>query len=78
MIKNATFRQLSALYALSRLGSLARVATELNLTPPAVSIQLKLLERAAGAPLLERQGRGVRLTEAGALMAQYAGRILDL
>ena len=78
MIKNATFRQLLALHALSRLGSLARVATELHLTPPAVSIQLKLLEEAAGAPLLERQGRGVRLTEAGALMAQYAGRILDL
>ena len=78
MIKKATFRQLLALHALSRLGSLARVATELHLTPAAVSIQLKLLEAAAGAPLLEREGRGVRLTEAGALMAQYAGRILDL
>ena len=78
MIKNATFRQLSALHALSRLGSLARVAAELHLTPPAVSIQLKLLEEAAGAPLLEREGRGVRLTAAGVLMAQYAGRILDL
>ena len=78
MIKNATFRQLSALHALSRLGSLVRVATELHLTPAAVSIQLKLLEVAAGAPLLEREGRGVRLTEAGVLMAQYAGRILDL
>ena len=78
MIKNATFRQLSALHALARLGSVARVAGELHLTPPAVSIQLKLLEEAAGAPLLEREGRGVRLTPAGVLMAQYAGRILDL
>lgn len=78
MIRNATFRQLSALHALSRLGSVARVAGELHLTPPAVSIQLKLLEDAAGAPLLQREGRGVRLTPAGVLMAQYAGRILDL
>ena len=78
MIKKVTFRQLLALHALSRLGSLARVAAELHLTPPAVSIQLKLLEEAAGAPLLEREGRGVRLTAAGGLMAQYAGRILDL
>jgi DNA-binding transcriptional LysR family regulator len=78
MIKNATFRQLSALHALARLGSVARVAGELHLTPPAVSIQLKLLEEAAGTPLLERVGRGVRLTPAGVLMAQYAGRILDL
>jgi DNA-binding transcriptional LysR family regulator len=78
MIKSATFRQLAAFHALSRLGSVARVAAELHLTPPAVSIQLKLLEEAAGAPLLEREGRGVRLTPAGLLMAQYAGRILDL
>lgn len=78
MIRNATFRQLSALHALSRLGSVARVAGELHLTPPAVSIQLKLLEDAAGAPLLQREGRGVRLTPAGVLMARYAGRILDL
>lgn len=78
MIKNATFRQLSALHALSRLGSVARAAAELHLTPPAVSIQLRLLEEAAGAPLLERHGRGVRLTPAGAVMAQYAGRILEL
>jgi len=78
MMKNATFRQLSTLHALSRLGSVARVAAELHLTPPAVSIQLRLLEDAAGAPLLQREGRGVRLTPAGALMAQYAGRILDL
>ena len=78
MIKNATFRQLAAFSALARLGSVARVAAELHLTPPAVSIQLKLLEEAAGAPLLEREGRGVRLTPAGQLMAQYAGRILDL
>jgi LysR family transcriptional regulator, low CO2-responsive transcriptional regulator len=78
MIKNATFRQLAAFHALSRLGSVSRVAGELHLTPPAVSIQLKLLEEAAGAPLIEREGRGVRLTPAGVLMAQYAGRILDL
>jgi DNA-binding transcriptional LysR family regulator len=78
MIKSATFRQLAAFHALSRLGSVARVAAELHLTPPAVSIQLKLLEEAAGAPLLEREGRGVRLTPAGVSMAQYAGRILDL
>ena len=78
MIKNATFRQLLAIQSLARLGSVARVAAELHLTPPAVSIQLKLLEEAAGAPLLQREGRGVRLTPAGVLMAQYAGRILDL
>jgi LysR family transcriptional regulator, low CO2-responsive transcriptional regulator len=78
MYRKATFRQLSAFHALSRLGSVARVASELSLTQPAISIQLKLLETAAGTPLTERAGRGVRLTAAGVLMAQYAGRILEL
>ena len=78
MLKNATLRQLSAFHAVARLGSVSRAASELYLTQPAVSIQLKLLEEAAGTPLLLREGRGVRLTPAGDLMASYAGRILDL
>lgn len=77
MLKNATFRQLAAFNAVARLGSVSRAASELNLTQPAVSIQLKLLEESAGAPLLEREGRGVRLSDAGVLMAGYAARILD-
>lgn len=78
MLKNATFRQLSAFHAVARLGSVSRAASELHLTQPAVSIQLKLLEESAGTPLLQREGRGIRLTQAGDLMAVYAGRILDL
>ena len=78
MIKNATFRQLAAFRAVARLGSVSRAAGELHLTQPAVSIQLKLLEESAGAPLLEREGRGVRLSAAGEVMAGYAARILDL
>ena len=78
MLKNATFRQLAAFHAVSRLGSVSRAAAELHLTQPAVSIQLKLLEESAGAPLLEREGRGVKLSGAGEVMADYAARILDL
>lgn len=78
MLRNATFRQLSAFHTVARLGSVSRAAGELHLTQPAVSIQLKLLEESAGAPLLQREGRGVRLTTAGEVMASYAGRILEL
>lgn len=78
MIKNATFRQLAALHAVSRLGSVSRAASDLHLTQPAVSIQIKLLEEAAGMPLLEREGRGVRLSGAGEVLSGYAGRILEL
>jgi DNA-binding transcriptional LysR family regulator len=78
MLKNATLRQLSTLLAVARLGSVSRAAEEIHLTQPAVSIQLKLLEASAGTPLVEREGRGIRLTGAGELMADYAARILDL
>lgn len=78
MLKNSTFRQLLAFHTVARLGSVSRAASELHLTQPAVSIQIKLLEEAGGASLVERQGRGIRLTEAGELMASYAVRILDL
>jgi len=78
LAKSSSLRQLATFHTVARLGSVSRAAGELNLTQPAVSIQLKLLEDSAGAPLLERQGRGVRLTEAGELMGSYAARILDL
>jgi DNA-binding transcriptional LysR family regulator len=50
----------------------------MHLTQPAVSIQIAALEASARTPLLQREGRGVRLTEAGELLAGYARRILEL
>ncbi len=76
--KNASFRQLATFHAVARLGSVSQAAEEMHLTQPAVSIQIGLLEESAGTPLLARVGRGIRLTEAGDLLAGYAGRILDL
>ncbi|WP_119154342.1 LysR family transcriptional regulator [Caldimonas tepidiphila] len=77
-LKHATFRQLHAFHAVARLGSVSRAADELHLTQPAVSLQISALEESAGTPLLQRTGRGVRLTAAGELLAGYAGRILEL
>jgi DNA-binding transcriptional LysR family regulator len=76
--KQASFRQLAAFHAVARLGSVSLAADEMHLTQPAVSIQIGTLEESAGTPLLQRTGRGIRLTEAGELLAGYAGRILDL
>ncbi len=76
--RNATFRQLTAFQAVARLGSVSLAADTLHLTQPAVSIQLAALEASAGTPLVQRSGRGIRLTEAGELLAGYAGRIVDL
>lgn len=76
--RNASFRQLSTFHAVARLGSVSAAAEEMHLTQPAVSIQIGLLEELARTPLLQRSGRGIRLTEAGELLASYAGRILEL
>ena len=59
-------RRLRLLRELHERGTIAAVADALQFTPSAVSQQLAMLEREAGVPLLERAGRGVRLTDAGA------------
>lgn len=57
-------------------GTLAAVATALGYTPSAVSQQLAVLERETGVRLLEKAGRGVRLTDAGRLLAEHADGLL--
>lgn len=69
-------RRLALLRELQERGTLAAVADALGYTPSAVSQQLAVLEREAGTPLLEKAGRGVRLTDAGALLAEHAGALL--
>ncbi|MDE1948651.1 MAG: LysR family transcriptional regulator [Burkholderiales bacterium] len=70
------FTRLRSLRELSVRGTMAAVAEALCLTPSAVSQQIAQLEDEAGAPLVERRGRGVRLTPAGALLARHADRVL--
>lgn len=57
-------------------GTLAAAAEALFMTPSAVSQQMAVLEREAGTPLLQRHGRGVRLTDAGVRLAENTERIL--
>lgn len=57
---------LRAFEAVARKLSFARAAEELFVTKAAVAQQVRLLEEEIGAPLVERYGRGLRLTEAGA------------
>ena len=59
-------------------GSIAAAARVLGLTPSAVSQQLAVLEREAGAALLDRSPRGVVLTGAGHALAARAGEVLDV
>ena len=55
--------------------SVTRAAERLNLSVPALSIQLKQLEESLGQKLFERERGGLRLTEAGRLALDYAETI---
>jgi DNA-binding transcriptional LysR family regulator len=70
-------RRLRMLRELEERGTLAAVATALDYTPSAVSQQLAVLERETGVRLLEKAGRGVRLTDAGRLLAEHARVLLS-
>ncbi len=68
--------RLRALAAVAAHGSIARAAESLHITPSGLSQQLAKLEREAGHALLEPQGRSVRITHAGRVLADHADRVL--
>src|ERR687891_1806430 len=70
-------RRLRLLTELSRRGTIAAVPDALQFTASAVSQQLAMLEREAGVPLLERAGRGVRLTDAALVLVEHAEALLE-
>ncbi|MBJ7331626.1 MAG: LysR family transcriptional regulator [Solirubrobacteraceae bacterium] len=70
-------RRLRLLRELHERKTIAAVADALQFTPSAVSQQLGILEREAGVPLLERAGRGVRLTDAALVLVDHADALLD-
>ncbi|MEU3168123.1 LysR family transcriptional regulator [Streptosporangium sp. NPDC006930] len=67
-----SLRQLEYLAAIVDHGSFTRAAEILHVTQPALSHQIRALERSVGAPLLERLPRAVRLTAAGRAMLPHA------
>ncbi|MEU5591303.1 LysR family transcriptional regulator [Streptomyces sp. NPDC020298] len=69
--------RLRTLDALARHGSVSGAAEALHVTTSAVSQQLGKLEREVGQQLLAKNGRGVRLTDGGRLLAEHAARILS-
>src|ERR1700754_1974783 len=69
--------RLRLLRDLDHRGTIAAVADALRFTPSAVSQQLAIVEREAGVPLLERAGRGVRLTDAALVLFDQAEALLD-
>ncbi|HTP15300.1 MAG TPA: LysR family transcriptional regulator [Streptosporangiaceae bacterium] len=68
--------RLRVLVAVARYGSVTAAARELNYAQPSISHHIARLEAETGAQLLQRAGRGVRLTEAGQLLAERAEEII--
>src|ERR1041384_308217 len=68
--------QLTVLAAVARHGSGTGAAKELHYPHPAVSPPLARLEAATGARLIQRVGRGIRLTPEGELLAGRAAEIV--
>ncbi|MFD7897380.1 LysR family transcriptional regulator [Streptomyces sp. NPDC059743] len=68
-------RRMQLLRAVVTSGSLTAAARNLGYTPSAISQQMAVLEKEAGIALLERTGRGVRPTEAGRMLTDYAAVI---
>ena len=75
-MRDATLRQLQLFVAAARTLSISRAARAEHLTQPAVSMQIRALERIAGLPLFERGRSRLRLTAAGEQLLVHAQRVL--
>ena len=64
--------RLRVLVAVARHGSVTAAARSLNYAQPSVSHHLARLEAETGTKLVQRAGRGIRLTDAGRLLAELA------
>lgn len=72
------FRHLEYFWSVVRAGQLTRACSELHVSPPTVSAQLKEFEERLGTPLLKRSGRALVPTDAGKLVFRYADEIFGL
>jgi len=71
-------RQLAAFCAVVERRSFSQAAERLGVTQPAVSLQVRALEKRLGTQLLDRSGRRVEPTEAGRRLYRGAQRLLQL
>ena len=68
-------RDLRYFETIAELEHIGRATERLHRTQPALTSSVRRLEQACGAPLLERSGRGVRLTPAGKVLLKWARRV---
>lgn len=69
--------ELRILHTLAVTGSLTATAASLGLSQPAVSQRIKRVETRLAVPLIERSGRGIRLTTAGNILAEHGRTVVS-
>ncbi len=72
------YHHLFYFWTVAREGSITRAASVLHLTQPAISAQLRTLERALGEKLFDRRGRHLVLTDTGRVVNRYADEIFSI
>ncbi|MBN3765983.1 LysR family transcriptional regulator [Burkholderia sp. Ac-20365] len=72
------FTHLAAFDAVAQTGSVTAAAERLHVSQPALTREIRELEERLGVALFDRLPRGMQLTEAGRLLAEYAGQIFRL
>ncbi len=76
-LRRLDLTQLDYLRHIDRTGGVSAAAASLNVAPQTVSGQIQVLEKRLGHQLIERAGRGVRLTDAGRLVLEYGTEMLS-
>src|SRR5690348_10937993 len=71
------YHHLLYFWTVAREGSIARASAVLNLTQPAISSQLRTLEKSLGEKLFQKSGRNLVLTDTGRLVFRYADEIFS-
>jgi LysR family transcriptional activator of nhaA len=77
-MERLNYHHLLYFYTVAHEGSVARASTRLGLKQPTVSSQIHALEKKLGRQLLERSGRGLKVTAAGKTVLRYAESIFAL
>jgi LysR family transcriptional activator of nhaA len=77
-MRSLNYRHLYYFWATAREGGVTAAADALHVSQPAVSAQLKKLERALGYELFDRSGRSLTLTSEGRVVLDYAEEIFRL
>src|SRR6266851_765664 len=72
-----TIAQLEAFFWTTELGSVQKAAVRLNVAQPTLSLRLRQLEAEVTSPLLERSGRGLRMTREGHTFLSHTKSVLN-